>query len=155
MVRMLSRRSASLISSTLMSRAMATTILRMVSAWAASRVENPIRSSLVSPSVILPTSGPNSSWTSSRVMAVSSTTSCSSEAVTLVVSRPRSTTISATRSGWATNGSPDLRRWSPWRSRATSQALRTSATSAPARRVEWRRRRSSGSGSGSGGGTWS
>src|SRR6266704_1096439 len=78
---MLLSRSASLISSTRMSRAMAMTILRMVSAWAASRVSKPIRSSLVRPSVILATSGPNWASTSARVMEVSSTTSWSSAAM--------------------------------------------------------------------------
>ena len=59
-VRMLCRRSASLISRTRTSLAIATSILRIVAACCASRESNSSRSSLVTPSTIAATSSPNS-----------------------------------------------------------------------------------------------
>ncbi len=58
-MRMLWSRSASLIKRTLTSWAIATTILRMVAAWASCGDEYWIRSSLVTPSMRRATSGPN------------------------------------------------------------------------------------------------
>src|ERR671917_87719 len=75
---MLWSRSASLMTSTLMSRAIATIILRIVSACA----ESPYLtlSSLVTPSTSWATSSPKSWRTCSSVYGVSSTVSCSSDA---------------------------------------------------------------------------
>ncbi len=88
MVRMLWSRSASLISRTLTSRAMAITILRMVAAWASSREENSMRSSLVTPSMRMATSSPNSSAIASMVVGVSSTVSWSNAACNVAESMP-------------------------------------------------------------------
>ena len=65
-VRMLWSRSASLMSRTRMSLAMATSILRMVAACWASLVSNWSRSSLVTPSTMAATSGPKSLEMSAR-----------------------------------------------------------------------------------------
>ena len=65
MVRMLCSRSATLITSTRGSRAIAVIILRMVSPSAA--VPSTTRSSLVTPSTRWPTSSPNSSDSASMV----------------------------------------------------------------------------------------
>src|SRR5829696_2872813 len=146
---MLCSRSASLITRTRMSRAMAMTILRMISAWAASRPSKPIRSSLTSPSEILATSGPNCSPISEMVSSSSSTASCSRAASTETASRPRSATTVATPRGWARAGTPEARRLPAWRSRASSKARPTAAVSA--RGLRWRTRFSSGSTSGWGG----
>ena len=67
-VRMLCRRSASLMSRTRMSLAIATSILRSVAACCASLESNWSRSSLVTPSTIAATSAPNSRSMSSGVM---------------------------------------------------------------------------------------
>ena len=133
-----------------MSRAMAMTILRMISAWAASRPSNPIRSSLTRPSEILATSGPNWVPISSRLTRPSSRASCSRAASTDTASRPRSATTVATPSGWARYGTPEARRRPACRSRASSKARPTAAVSA--RGLRWRTRWSSDSTSGSGGG---
>src|SRR5665647_3189302 len=77
-VRALCNRSASLMTSTRMSRDIATTILRTVSAWAASPYET--RSSLVTPSTSFAISSPKSSLSWLREYSVSSTVSCSSAA---------------------------------------------------------------------------
>ena len=66
-VRMLCRRSASLIMSTRMSRAMATSILRKFSAWRSSREEKASLPILVTPSTRSAISAPNSRWRSSLV----------------------------------------------------------------------------------------
>src|SRR4051812_29057031 len=108
-VRMLCRRSASLISSTRMSLAIATNIFRTFSACSASLDRNVILSSLVRPSTISATCGPNSFSMSSSVRSVSSTTSCSSALTSVVVSIPRSARIVATPSGWAMKSSPETR----------------------------------------------
>ncbi len=100
MVRMLWSRSASLMTSTRQSVAIATSILRTVAACWASLESNCNRSSLVTPSTMAPTSGPNSSVTCSRVSPVSSTASCSRAEATDRASRPRSATIVATATGW-------------------------------------------------------
>ena len=119
-VRMLCRRSASLISRTRTSLAIATSILRIVAACCASLESNSSRSSLVTPSTIAPTSSPNSATRSSSVSAVSSTASCSSAPASVTSSRPRSARIIATPSGCAMYGSPDRRIWSRCASRATT-----------------------------------
>ena len=67
-VRMLCSRSASLISRTRMSFAIATSILRIVAACCASLESNCMRSSLVTPSTIAATSAPSSRSMSSGVM---------------------------------------------------------------------------------------
>ncbi len=92
-----------------MSPAIATIILRTFSACSCSRLRNVIDSSLVSPSTIRATSGPNSSSSSSTVTSVSSTVSCSRAAWSVVVSSPRSARTRATDSGCSMNGSPDSR----------------------------------------------
>ena len=99
-VRMLCSRSASLMTSTRRSRAMATSILRIVAACWASRESNWMRSSLVTPSTIWATSLPKSASTSASVISVSSTASWSSAAATEISSRPMSATMRATASGW-------------------------------------------------------
>src|SRR5262245_2805126 len=129
-VRMLCSRSASLMSRTRTSFAIATSILRIVAACAASRESNCSRSSLVTPSTIAVTSAPNRSSRSASVTDVSSTASCSSAPASVTSSRPRSDRIIATPSGCAMYGSPERRTWSRCASRATSYACSTSATSA-------------------------
>jgi hypothetical protein len=99
MVRMLWRRSASLMIRTRMSFAIATSILRIVAACCASLESNWSRSSFVTPSTIALTSGPKSRSSSSLVTAVSSTASWSSAAATVTSSRPSSATIIATPTG--------------------------------------------------------
>ena len=119
MVRMLCSRSASLMSSTLTSRAMAMTILRMVAAWASSREENSIRSSLVTPSMSEATSSPKSAAMASRVVGVSSTVSWSSAACSVAESIPYPARMPVTISGWTMYGSPVARfcpAWSTWAS---------------------------------------
>ncbi len=120
MVRMLWRRSDSLMIRTRRSFAIATSILRMVAACCASFESNLSRSSLVTPSTMAATSAPNSASRSARVIPVSSTASCSRAADTVMSSRPSSATILATDTGWVTYGSPDLRVWPAWASRARS-----------------------------------
>ena len=98
-VRMLCSRSASLMTSTRRSAAMATSILRIVAACCASRESNWMRSSLVTPSTIAAISLPKLLSTSCSVISVSSTASCSNAAATDVSSRPISATILATARG--------------------------------------------------------
>ena len=86
-MRMLCSRSASLMTSTRGSRAIATIILRIVSAWAAS--PSLTLSILVTPSTRWVTSEPNSAVIVSRVTPVSSTVSCRRAATSVVVSMPR------------------------------------------------------------------
>ena len=86
-MRMLCSRSASLMTSTRGSRAIATIILRIVSAWAAS--PSFTLSILVTPSTRWVTSEPNSTVIVSSVTPVSSTVSCSRAATSVVVSMPR------------------------------------------------------------------
>ncbi len=101
-VRMLWRRSASLISTTRMSSAMATSILRMFSAWACSRVWTWILPSLVTPSTSRAIASPNSSRISSRVTSVSSTVSWRSAAASVSASRRSSLSRTAAATGCST-----------------------------------------------------
>ena len=110
-VRMLWSRSASLMTSTLQSLAIATSILRMVAACCASFESKRSRSNFVTPSTIAATAEPNSSSIWARVTPVSSTASCSNAAAALTVSRPRSAMIVATATGWVMYGSPESRCW--------------------------------------------
>ncbi len=87
-VRMLCNRSASLMTRTRRSFAIATSILRSVAACWASFESKWTRSSFVTPSTIAAASAPKSSSTSSRVSPVSSTASCSSAATSVVSSIP-------------------------------------------------------------------
>ncbi len=86
--------------STLQSLAMATSILRTVAACWASFESNWSRSSLVTPSTMRATAGPNSCSISSVVTPVSSTASWSRAAATVWASNPRSATMPATAIGW-------------------------------------------------------
>jgi hypothetical protein len=97
-VRMLCSRSASLMTSTRGSRDIATIILRIVSACAASPYLT--LSILVTPSTRCATSGPKSLRSDSRSTPVSSTVSCSSAATRVVVSMPSPASTVATASGW-------------------------------------------------------
>ena len=97
---MLCRRSASLMSRTRGSLAMATSILRMVAACCACRESKRTRSSLVTPSTMAATSGPNSASISVRPKPVSSTASCNRAAEMVTSSRPRPARMVATASGW-------------------------------------------------------
>src|SRR5262245_1414776 len=129
-VRMLWRRSASLMSRTRMSFAMATSILRSDAACCASLESNWSRSSFVTPSTMAATSGPNWSCRSSAVTVVSSTASWRSAAAIVMCARPSPPRIMATPSGCAMYGSPDRRPWSAWATRATSNARSIRAVSA-------------------------
>ncbi len=84
--------------STRMSRDIATIILRIVSAWAASPYFT--LSSLVTPSTSTATSSPKSARSSSRVYGVSSTVSCSRAATSVGSVMPTSARIVVTASGW-------------------------------------------------------
>ena len=99
-VRMLCRRSASLIRMTRTSRAIASSILRKFSACASSWLSNSILSSLETPSTSSATGLPKFSLISVLVTAVSSITSCSSAAVSAWESRCHCARILATASGW-------------------------------------------------------
>src|SRR5258706_437452 len=98
-VRMLWRRSASLMRTTLRSSAIATIIFRMFSACCCWSVRSEIRPSFVTPSTSRATSGPNSRLTSSSVRFVSSTVSCRRAAAIVSASRPRSASIAALAAG--------------------------------------------------------
>ena len=97
-MRMLCSRSASLMTSTRMSRDIATIILRIVSASALSPYFT--LSSLVTPSTSSATSSPNSRATSPSVYGVSSTVSWSSAATSVGSVMPSSARIVVTASGW-------------------------------------------------------
>ena len=99
---MLWSRSASLMSSTRQSVAIARNILRIVAACWASFESNSSRSSFVTPSTTRATIGPNCASTWARLMPVSSTASCSRALATVGASSPRSATVSATAIGWVT-----------------------------------------------------
>ncbi len=99
-VRILCRRSASLISRTRTSSAIASSSLRRFSACLASRDTSSSRFSLVRPSTSAPISAPNSLSISVRVASVSSIVSCSSAATMVASSSLRSVRIAATSSGW-------------------------------------------------------
>ena len=81
-----------------MSRAIAMTILRTVSAWAA--WPKVTLSSLVTPSTSIAISSPKSRRSPSRLYAVSSTVSWSSAAASVVGVMPSSARIVVTASGW-------------------------------------------------------
>ena len=98
--------------STRMSRLIATIILRMVSPWAFSPYRS--LSSLVTPSTSWATSSPNSSRSCSREYGVSSTVSWSSAATRVASVMPSSARMLVTASGWVMYGSPLLRVWSAW-----------------------------------------
>ncbi len=98
-VRMLCRRSASLISRTRTSSAIASSSLRRFSACLASRDTSSSRFSLVRPSTSAPISWPNTWSISARVASVSSMVSCSSAATMVASSSLRSVRIAATSSG--------------------------------------------------------
>ena len=91
------------------SLAIATSILRSVAACWASFESKWTRSSLVTPSTIAVTSGPNRSSISPSVRTVSSTASCSRAAAIDTSSMPYWATIPATASGWVMYGSPERR----------------------------------------------
>ena len=74
------------------------------------------------PSTSPATVSPNNSRTSSRLAEVSSTVSCSSAAQSVWVSSRSPAQIFATSTGWVMKSSPDLRRWSEWRSQAKAKA---------------------------------
>ena len=97
---MLCSLSASLIMMTRTSLLIATIILRSDSACASSRFPEGSLLSLVTPSTISASSGPNVEASSSLVMPVSSSTSCNSAAAMVVGSRRSSARISAVASGW-------------------------------------------------------
>ena len=103
---MLCVRSASLTMITRMSRTIASSILRKLSACASLRLLNWIWSSLVTPSTISATSLPNFCSTSAIEEGVSSTTSCRIAACSVAPSRCRSARMSATATGWVMNASP-------------------------------------------------
>ena len=105
-VRMLCSRSASLIIKTRKSRAIATSILRIVAACCASFESNCKRSSFVTPSTIVATSTPKLDSTSSSVISVSSTASCNRAATIEISSKPMSATMRATAIGWLIYNSP-------------------------------------------------
>ena len=111
---MLCSRSASLISSTRQSSAMATSILRIVAACCASLELNWSRSSLVTPSTTRATPSPKVSSIVSSVSPVSSTASCSRAAATVCASRPSSATMVATATGCVMYGSPERRNCPSW-----------------------------------------
>ena len=129
MVRILCKRSASLIIITLISSDMAMSIFRIFSACCSSREEKGTLPSLVTPLIKLAISLPNIFVISSKVMSVSSTTSCSKPATTqgvsmpscedtkklieadggeFAVSMPSSTKIQAAATGCVMYGSPDF-----------------------------------------------
>ncbi len=109
---MLCSRSASLITSTRMSLAIATTILRMVSACADSPYLT--LSSLVTPSTSMAISSPKSRVRSATVYGVSSTVSCRSAAHRVGAVIPSSARMVATASGCVMYASPLLRSWPVW-----------------------------------------
>ena len=100
MVRMLCSRSAILISTTRMSLLMAMNILRRFSICASSVEEKLALVSLVTPSTSSATVEPKSFSISSWEASVSSMQSWSSAPRMASMSRPISTTISATARGW-------------------------------------------------------
>ena len=100
-VRMLWRRSASLIKITRMSFAMARNIFLRFSACSSTlSAEYESWPSFVTPSTKRATSSPNSCATSSTVIQVSSTASWSSPATIVSLSSSRSAKMIATHKGW-------------------------------------------------------
>ena len=133
-VRMLWRRSASLINTTRTSSAIATSIFLSVSAWSlssGSRSESgisftSIRVSLVTPSTSLDTSPPKRSVSCLRVTPQSSTTSCKRAADNVVTSRFKSARKIAVPKGCSIYGPPDFLCWSLWQLAANSYTSRIS-----------------------------
>ena len=138
-VRMLCRRSASLMTMTRMSLLMATNILRMVAACSSVRLSTSMRVIFVTPSTSCATWGLNSASTWSRVTLVSSTVSCSSAAHSVSTSMRKSARMMATSTGCATNGSPLLRHWPSCASLANRKAFASMASSSSDRYTEVRR----------------
>ena len=99
-MRMLCSRSASFTSTTRTSFTMASSILRMFSTCRASGAIMFSRLILVTPSTSRATSGPNRSSIRDSGNSVSSTTSCSSAAVSVVASMRMSARMCATSSKW-------------------------------------------------------
>ena len=124
-MRMLCSRSASLMSTTRMSSAIARNIFRMFSACCCSWLWVLNFESLVTPSTRWATSGPNRSSTSARLYSVSSGTSWRSAAATATGSMPSSARIWAEAIGWVTYGSPEARTCAAWASTARSNARST------------------------------
>src|SRR3954470_9079846 len=85
--------------------------------------------SLVTPSTSEAICSPNSSRTSSSEALVSSTVSCRRAAQSVSVSSRMPAQIFATPTGWTMKSSPDLRRWSAWRSQANRKARSTASLS--------------------------
>src|SRR6185437_2940943 len=102
-VRMLCRRSASLMRMTRMSSTMASSILRTLSAWRAAWPCRSSRSILVTPSTRWATTGPNSRASCSLVAGVSSTASWRRPAEMQTTSISISARTAATASGWRMN----------------------------------------------------
>ena len=100
MVRILCKRSASLIRMTRTSLAMASNILRKDSAWFSCLLLKRILSSLVSPSTSSATCTPNCSVRSALLMPQSSIVSCSSAAMRAGVSSFHWAHCSVTAMGW-------------------------------------------------------
>ena len=98
-VRMLWVRSASLTMITRMSRTIASSILRKLSACASARLRNWIWSSLLTPSTSSATSRPKREVISSLVFGVSSMTSWRIAAIIVCASSLRSASRSATATG--------------------------------------------------------
>ena len=92
-----------------MSSTMDSSILRKVSAWRASRLSSWKRSILVTPSMRAAILAPNSVSIWFWVTEVSSTTSWSRPAATVVVSRRSWARMRATSTLCCRKGSPDLR----------------------------------------------
>ena len=99
-VRMLCRRSASLIRMTRRSRDIASSILRKLSAAASWRSAKRSLSSLVTPSTSSATVSPNCVARSWRESGVSSMVSCRIAATSVSMSRPCSASTWATATGW-------------------------------------------------------
>ena len=111
------------------SRAIASSILRKLSAWTSSRDVNSIWSSLETPSTMSATGLPKLRSSSDLVTEVSSITSCSSAAASPCASSRHCDRIDATASGCVMYGSPDLRNCPRWADSENSNARLTSATS--------------------------
>ena len=116
-----------------MSSAIASSILRMFSAWCCCSERIEIRPSLVTPSTSLATSGPNSLVSSGVVSSVSSTVSWRIAATIVAASRWSSARMLATSIGWLTYSSPDRRRWPVWALAARWYAFSTSLRSSGGR----------------------
>src|SRR5580704_16772313 len=132
-VRILCRRSASLITTTRTSFTIASSILRTFSAWRASGASRSKRLILVAPSTRRATSAPKCSEIVSSGIFVSSTTSCSSAAQREVTSSFMSARMCATSTGWDRKGSPERRVCVLCCSAAKSYARRNSSRSSPGR----------------------